>query len=351
MKKKGILFIIILVFLSAIFCIVWLSLKPKKKYSIKQEYKPLNEFTENYTTHLITSYQEYKERGEKIDSFHFVNSSITTEEELEEAFHKGKSFLLFTVSIDVCHNSISFDKIELDQTTLKLYLHESVSCGVCSIEEVTFLYEIEENITNIERIEPYMYVSNIVSCDMNVAYKPILYFYPLEPMDIKVTFANPSLLTYTYPKYENSWDIHITPSGTIYDYRTKRNYYALYWEGIDSTVIDTSVGFVVKGEDTVPFLEEKLSYLGLNEREINEFIIYWLDKLEKNPYNYIHFRTTEDMESYMKLHFSKIPDTLIRIMMDYSPLSKKIQVKEQKLEPKQRKGFTIVEWGGRRVEM
>ncbi len=57
------------------------------------------------------------------------------------------------------------------------------------------------------------------------------------------------------------------------------------------------------------------------------------------------------MESYMKLHFSKIPDTLIRIMMDYSPLSKKIQVKEQKLEPKQRKGFTIVEWGGRRVEM
>ena len=75
-----------------------------------------------------------------------------------------------------------------------------------------------------------MYVSNIVSCDMNVAYKPILYFYPLEPMDIKVTFANPSLLTYTYPKYENSWDIHITPSGTIYDYRTKRNYYALYWK-------------------------------------------------------------------------------------------------------------------------
>ncbi len=35
-----------------------------------------------------------------------------------------------------------------------------------------------------------------------------------------------------------------------------------------------SKGFVVKGKDTTKFLEEKLSYFGLNDKECNEFIIY-----------------------------------------------------------------------------
>ena len=34
-------------------------------------------------------------------------------------------------------------------------------------------------------------------------------------------------------------------------------------------------------------LEEKLAILGLTERESEEFIVYWLPKLEKNKYNYI----------------------------------------------------------------
>lgn len=52
----------------------------------------------------------------------------------------------------------------------------------------------------------------------------------------------------------------------------------------------------------------------------------------------------------MPLEFSEKPDTLIRVIMDFKPLNKKINVKEQKLERMQRKGFTIVEWGGREIK-
>ncbi len=350
MKKKRILLILATVVLICVFFIIVVLLKQKKEYKIDQEYRHLSEFTNNYTIFLATSYEEYIKFKEQTEPTHFINSLVHTEEELKEAFGRGKKFIFFTVSVDACREDIYFDKTEIMGTTLKLYLHESISCGVCALERETYLYEVEGDLTNIEKVEPYMYSSSSMNCDMNVAYKPILYFYPTEEMDITVTFSNPSPLTHTYPKYNDSWNIHVFPSGTIYDYGTKRNYYALYWEGIDDTKIDTSVGFVVKGSETIPFLEEKLAYLGLSEREMNEFIIYWINKLENNPYNYIYFRMNEELESYMKLSFSKEPDTLIRIMMDYMPLSEKREVKEQVLEPKRREGFTIVEWGGRKIQ-
>ncbi len=350
MKKERILFIITFVLLSITLCISIFSIKQKKPYVLNQSYKPLKEFTNDYEAYLITSYKEYIDNKEQMELADLVHSSIHTKEELEKALQSGQEFVMLTMTINPCGEQISIDKTEIEGTTLRLYFSSEHSCGVCTPEKVTYLYEIKENLKNLETIEPYLYISNSVKCDQNIAYKPILYFYPLEEMDITISLGNPTLLTHTYPKYNQSWNVHITPSGTVYDYDTKRNYYALYWEGIDNTKIDTSTGFLVEGKDTVSFLEEKLSYLGLNEREINEFIIYWIDRLENNPYNYIHFRTNEDLNDYMKLSFSKEPDTLIRIMMDYLPLLEKKEVKEQILEPKERNGFIVVEWGGRKLE-
>ena len=105
-------------------------------------------------------------------------------------------------------------------------------------------------------------------------------------------------------------------------------------------------GFVVKGENSIKFLEEKLNELGLTDIEAEEFIVYWLPKLEENKYNYIYFATTEEVNKYMPLEINPTPDSLIRILMYYKPLDKKINVKEQKLKSVQRHGFTLVEWGG-----
>ena len=109
-------------------------------------------------------------------------------------------------------------------------------------------------------------------------------------------------------------------------------------------------GFIVEGEDIASFLEEKLEILGLNDREKEEFIIYWLPQLEKNKYNYIRFQTMEEINDNMELNIIPKPETLIRIRMEFKPLKEKIKVKEQILQPVNRNGYTVVEWGGTNVD-
>ena len=109
-------------------------------------------------------------------------------------------------------------------------------------------------------------------------------------------------------------------------------------------------GFVVKGEDTIEFLEEKLEILGLNEREANEFIIYWLPKLENNKYNFIRFQTEEEINNNMPLEITPKPDTVIRVVMEFKELEESIEIEKQQLETPERIGYTVVEWGGTEIE-
>ncbi len=179
--------------------------------------------------------------------------------------------------------------------------------------------------------------------------KPIIYLYPLEKSIIRVAFSEPENieLTHTYPVYpEGGWEVITSPDGTLEDPLTKRMYYALYWEGITRQKISVDSGFVVKGEDIIEFLEEKLEKLGLNSIEANEFIIYWLPILEANQYNLIHFATSE-WEQIAKLNVAPQPDTVIRFSMLYKEVDEKFEIPEQQLSPRPgRTGFVLVEWGG-----
>lgn len=180
--------------------------------------------------------------------------------------------------------------------------------------------------------------------------KPIIYLYPQAETEVTVKVGNPQNLTHTYPKYENEWKVLAKPNGDLKDLKTGRNLYALYWEGINTVKPNMDEGFIVKGEDTIKSLEEKLEVLGLNEREAEEFIVYWLPKLESNKYNFIRFQTEEEINNNMPLEITPKPDTIIRILMEFKGLEEPIQIKEQKLITPQRTGFTVVEWGGTEIK-
>ena len=186
--------------------------------------------------------------------------------------------------------------------------------------------------------------------DMPVDYKPIIYLYPKVETEVTVKVGNPQNLTHTYPKYKNEWQVLAKPNGDLKDIKTGRNLYALYWEGINTVKPNMTEGFIVKGEDTIKFLEEKLAILGLNEREAEEFIVYWLPKLESNKYNFIRFQTEEEINNNMPLEITPKPDTVIRIVMEFKKLENPIQIQEQKLITPQRTGFTVVEWGGTEIK-
>ena len=177
--------------------------------------------------------------------------------------------------------------------------------------------------------------------------KPIIYLYPIEETTVSVLLGNSEKITCSYPKYIDGWNVIAKPNGDLVDLDSGRNLYSLYWEGLN-TISKSNIkeGFCVKGEDTASFLEEKLAILGLNEREAEEFIVYWLPRLEANKYNLIRFQTMEEIENYMPLVVTPAPDTTIRIMMEWRGVNKCKEIPEQELITPEREGFVVVEWGG-----
>ena len=176
--------------------------------------------------------------------------------------------------------------------------------------------------------------------------KPIIYFYPEEDTVCSVTLEVSGGITCSYPEYtENGWTNFTAKTDGTLVFPDGREYYALYWEGRGTYLPDMTEGFCVKGEDTAGFLYETLKKCGLNEKETNEFIIYWLPRMQENRYNLISFQTEAYTDS-ARLTVTPEPDTLIRVFMAFKPLVAPVDIAPQTLEAPQRTGFTVVEWGG-----
>lgn len=144
--------------------------------------------------------------------------------------------------------------------------------------------------------------------------KPVLYLYPEVDTYVEVSFENSNMLTTTYPKYINNWNVRALPNGDLYD-ANGRYYYGLYWEEMKNHEVDFKEGFYVTSENAIEFLEEKLDKIGLNNREANEFIMYWLPILEANKQSLVYFELTEEREAYNKINIKPSPDSLLRIAM------------------------------------
>ncbi len=194
-------------------------------------------------------------------------------------------------------------------------------------------------------LEPYFDVSN--GYDI-VDEKPVIYLYPESVTEVSVKLKLDGELTCTYPKYESGWNVTASPDGTLTD-AEGQSYNYLYWEGITNVEYDLSKGFCIKGEDTADFLEDALEKLGLNRREANEFIVYWLPLMEHNPYNVISFQTDIYTDA-AKLTVTPEPNTLIRVFMAWQGTDEYISLPEQEFTAPSRKGFTVVEWGGAEVK-
>lgn len=179
-----------------------------------------------------------------------------------------------------------------------------------------------------------------------VSKKPVIYLYPQKTTNVEVQLKYNGKLTVTYPEYKKEgWNVMAQPDGTLTDLNTGKEYSYLFWEGTDNVDYDMSEGFVVAGEDTAEFLQEKLAYMGLTPREYNEFIVFWLPKMQDNQYNLITFQGT-DYTDNAQLTINPEPDSILRVFMTWKALDDKIEIPEQELATFERKGFAVVEWGG-----
>ncbi|MBR3002339.1 MAG: hypothetical protein IKF38_02065 [Clostridia bacterium] len=302
---------------------------------------------------------------------------------LEDSYSAYGGVLAFNISLDCYVFDKSIDNVQFDiyQTThnnrytpdKNMFL---IMFGITTISIIIIvtMFTTRHNKTVEGKLEKMNLAEKVLYCIISItliivalftsimayesllqyntaSYKPIIYLYPTKETDVSVNLKNTDMITVSYPKYNNGWNVNAKKDGTLVDLETNRSLYSLYYEC--NNVVNYKVeneGFVINGEDSAKFLEEKLAILGLNEREAEEFIIYWLPKLEANKYNYIRFASEEEINQNMPLEITPKPDITIRIMMTFKGLEKPIQVKEQKLEQVERNGFVAVEWGGSEIK-
>ncbi len=188
--------------------------------------------------------------------------------------------------------------------------------------------------------------------DIIVCKKPVIYFYPeTDDTRIKVSLGFEGKFTTVYPAFTDAsahkWDFRADRDGTLRI--GGREYGYLFWEGVPNNRYSIDTGYCVAKKDLVPFLEDKLSELGLNSKETDDFITYWLPELGRNDYNVISFDTAE-YTAGAKLDVRPAPQTLIRVFMTYKGADKPVKIKRPAAkETPLRKGFTVVEWGGANV--
>ena len=144
--------------------------------------------------------------------------------------------------------------------------------------------------------------------------KPVIYLYPEQETTVSVSLDYAGTLTATYPAYEDGWRVTAEPDGTLHD-----------------------------------FLRETLAEIGLTPKEYNEFIVYWLPKMQENPYNLISFQS-ERYTDTAKLDIDPEPDSVLRVFMAWKPLGRPQTIEPQTFASFERNGFTVVEWGGCEVK-
>lgn len=373
MKKKNLIYLILLLVIFCISVIILLfnrgekvgfsnniyikSYKDKNYYIMKNDYSGEYDIQYKDFSNEIKDVIDYGKKQEVMSYYEYVN--YCNKYNLEQKYYdSNNNYIVFTYGASyVLDLKARLAEVEYINNEVNLYIWDDVLGDGGGRYSYTIVIPTEKDIDNVNVISVITeeefdeMKSNILNPYVQEEWKPIIYLYPEREMNVEVKLKNDYLLTTTYPKYENSWNVLAKPNGDLIDLKTNRNLYALYYENKMLNEINvTNEGFVIKGEETIKFLEEKLAILGLNDREMEEFIIYWLPKLEKNKYNYIRFASEEEINNNMPLEVNPKPDTVIRILMTFKELDNPINVNEQQLNTPSRNGFTVVEWGGTEIK-
>ena len=137
--------------------------------------------------------------------------------------------------------------------------------------------------------------------------------------------------------------------------KDKRQYKYLFWDGAYSFPKEHyqfKSGFYVKNEDYISFLQGKLAVIGLNENEINDFIVFWLPVMNKHQNCFVYFRINDNIDGTSIIETKPPAETTIRVFMEFSginDINTRMKLPEQLLPTFVRKGFTLVEWGGAEI--
>jgi hypothetical protein len=193
-----------------------------------------------------------------------------------------------------------------------------------------------------DALDRYIVFSNLKYGTGAECGKPVIYLYPTKPTNISITVD--AKITKSSPTYNNGWKVTAYPNGNLIV--NNKPYDSLFWEGIGKKYPTIDNGFVIAQSNLSSTIHSQLSQLGLNDKETNDFMAFWIPKMPKTPYVRLTWFGTNQMNQLAPLHVNPKPDTTIRIFLDFEGLDQKISLPIEYLSAPARKGFTLVEWGG-----
>jgi len=192
----------------------------------------------------------------------------------------------------------------------------------------------------------YLNLANeLKSCEYEpapVVKKPAIYLYPKNKQTITVKLNIKGKITKTMPEYNDFWRVNVTKKGII----DNKYEYLFYEASLENPVSVSKEGWLVKYENLELWFERYLPKLGLNRKELKDFKDYWLKELKYAKFYEIRLLDKNFLDNNMQLVISPKPDTVIRVILYFKPVDSYIRIKNPKLTHIQRKGFTVVEWGG-----
>lgn len=173
--------------------------------------------------------------------------------------------------------------------------------------------------------------------------KPNIYIYPetLTVLNVKVLFPLGGSVISSEPLYNNGWSVTVEPSGRI-----NNAYNYLFYESENPDLCQYNSGWLVKQTDLAAFFSENLIATGFSQREINDFLDYWIPILNSDPFYIIYPQYKTDIDKMIQLEFSQQPDNILRLF--YAIKGSKVEniSLPPPLIPKfERSGFVVTEWG------
>lgn len=145
----------------------------------------------------------------------------------------------------------------------------------------------------------------------------------------------------------------VPPHNLIWDeiqhtnYLPEQNLYVMKWQKGQRWYYDFSEGFCVPGSETEAFLRDTLREIGLSETETADLLALWLPELQGNPYNLLAFLVAH---SPLNVSLGEDRGKTLRVFFLTQPLKAPIELEPQTFEPFERDGFTVVQWGGVKIE-
>jgi hypothetical protein len=197
---------------------------------------------------------------------------------------------------------------------------------------------------NIEQTQTDAYIADWLTpyC------KPAVYLYPQQTTDVHVVLNPQGKLNLTIPQYPpEGWSVTAHTNGDIFSNGKQFDY--LYYEAklSDQKIIPPSSGYVMSYADLGSRLPQIVTQYGLNTKEKDQFVEYWMKVLPQSPYYFVGIMPENELDMLSPLTISPKPDHIRRVTLYFQALEKPISVSTPApFATFTRSGFSVVEWGG-----